>query len=291
MKTPYQVDKLKVVHKRNIDHFIKEHGIAYPKARKMGRKWIVPKQGKRQGNTMFMTMTFSKLIYAKGSAEKEKFRYLRDLRVYTPFDYCCVPEKHSSGAYHFHLLISLHDKDISLNEFKDRIRRLRFIGFIDVEWTWGPVESVSYYLTQYLTAENLNAIKGRSISYSKGVNRVANTRFVFWNPYQVKMGWRQKWKNMSMFIPREMGWPENVVKQYYNKIVCRRGFSDRYELLKLSKLQSMDKMYAYVIKGICDYILTPEYKNFSQSYDYLCEVEKVCKDTFEYENGLSGVPF
>ena len=284
MKTLSQIEKIKIVHKRNIDNFIKVHGIAYPEARKVKKKWIIPKKGSRQGNTIFMTSTFEKGIYSKVEAEKKFKSFLKDLRVYTPFQYCCVPEKHDSGAYHYHLLISPDEKDMTINILKERIRRLRFIGYVDVQWTWGPLENVTWYLTQYLNANNLNALEGRSISYSKGVQRVANSRFALWSP--VAWGWREKWKNMNIFIPKAMNCRESVVKEYYDKIVCRPGCSDRMELIELSKKSDMEEMYAYVMRGIREYILISPPLHRSDQLHSLFLMESICTDSL-----LDEIPF
>lgn len=284
MKTPSQIEKIKIVNKRNIDDFIKVHGIAYPDARKVKKTWIISKKGQRQGDTMFLTATFKDRIYSKPEAEKLFKSFLKDLRVYTPFSYCCVPEKHVSGAYHYHLLISLTDKTLSLNDFKERIRRLRCIGYIAVEWTWGPVENVVWYLVQYLTADNLNSIEGRSVSYSKDVQRVANSRFAFWSPNS--WGWREKWKNMNIFIPGKIRCHKTAVAEYYDKIVCQSGCSDRLQLLDLCKQKDMDEMYAYVEDGIRKYIIKPVPVHRSDMLHNQIVIEGICKDSFEFENDI-----
>jgi hypothetical protein len=297
----HQVEKIKLVNGWNINSFIKHFGIAYPCARcvKRGKKkiWLVRKQGPKEGKSMFMTITFRDRIYSKEIAEGYKYRFLKDLRANTPFEYCCVPEPHKSGAIHFHLLIAF-DEDISLKEFKRRISRLnlslRGIGFIDVEWTYGSPESVAYYLTQYLTAEMLDSLQGKSITYSKGVPRVANSRFSFWSPSQSKVenwGWRQYWDNMEKFIPPLLNCRTTVVREYFDNIVCKYK-SDRFELLELCRSKNLEGMYDYVIKGIKEQILyVPSYLSASETRQLLLNVNQICRDSIEFENQLNGVPF
>lgn len=291
MKTPSMIEKLKLVHKKNIDSFITRYGIAYPNAKKIKtngvKRWVVPKRGKRQGKCIFVTMTFNKRIYEKKQAEFIKHDFMKKLKVYTPFEYCCVPELHTSEAYHFHLLIALYDDNLTLHDLKERIRRLKFIGFVTVEWTWGDIENVSWYLVQYLTAENLNAIKGRSISYSRGFQRVANTRFAW-----VNTPWRTMWKHIEIVLEHlEKTCPSGSVKEYYSTVICRSGSSDRLAMIELFKNQDIYGMYDYVTRGIKDYVqFKGVSKPFLECLPELREVEQIMRDSREFQELLE-VPF
>lgn len=259
--TPYQVDMKRRINGLNISNFIRQHGIAYPNARKDTKKlpngkriikWTVPKQGQRKGNCIFLTVTLKERVYKKEKAEKLCKSFIKDLKAHTPFQYCCVPERHESGAYHFHFIISLDDKNMSLGEFEERYKNLRFIGLIKAEWTWGPEENVIRYLTQYLTVENMNSIEGRCVSYSKRVQRVANYRCA-----SVNSGWRRDWN----FMPMLSGCTREQVIEYYHKMSRR----DRHTLVNLHREKKYESMGLYVKKGVESIIRPQHFQKFIDS--------------------------
>lgn len=289
MKTLSQIEKLKLVHKRNIESFILCHGIAYPFARRItykkhGKKytkWIVPKRGKRVGNCIFVTMTFDKLIYSKKEAEFIKCDFVKKLKVYTPFAYCCVPEHHSSGAYHFHFLISLNDVSLTLNDLKQRIRRLKFVGFISVEWTWGPIENVSYYLTQYLTAENFDSLEGKSITYSRCVRRVANLNFSW-----VDTPWHRFWNVLCLCT----GFRRETMSKYYNDVFCK-DHKKRFFIIELFRKKQFETLRELIALDVRSSAIIPEPISHIDSRHNNFIVNQICFESMEYENKINGVPF
>lgn len=276
LKSASEVEKIKLVNYMNIDKFIQDHGIAYktPKDRSKG----LP----RGGHTVFCTMTFKQPVYSKKKAESIKSDFLTAFARKYPLKYCCVAEKHESGAYHFHFLMAMYDSNLSIKKMKAHRDNIKFIGFVEFQWTYGSPESVGYYLTQYLTAENINALEGRCISYSKGVARVANIRFAW-----LKTPWRRDIDLTMKHIERQGKYTHSQLVNYYNTM----SRADRWQIYNLWKNKLYNELEAYIsyAVGLCNVVY--DYKPFSECYDDLRSLNQICADGLEFDNQLAGVPF
>lgn len=118
------------------------------------------------GKTIFFTLTDKEQIHdIKKSNEKIK-KCIRRLNRYTqyPVKYIIVPEKHKSGAIHYH--------GIFFNLPKIRVTLFRYEiwgqGYVDLQMP-KKIKNVSAYLTKYL-------VKTFSQPYEKGTKRYFTSR-------------------------------------------------------------------------------------------------------------------
>ncbi|MBN2640324.1 MAG: hypothetical protein JXR78_01585 [Victivallales bacterium] len=189
--------------------------------------------GVGRGRTMFITFTTRKNEIDKNYVAKALHNFITlmnrksyrekvsNIGLNSNFQYICVWEKQSRGAWHAHLLV--HFAGWSVKGVRRLIRLVSAhtdtpFKFVFQRWTYGrDAKALSKYMSKYLTKET--RLKGvRYVSYSR--NWVRRVKGAFsWAGGKSKL-WRERCAILNKSLP-------HVFKFFYD----HAGFDDKSQVV------------------------------------------------------------